>query len=475
VSTNEGFFAIDRRAWARVCALGFNTAVAYLVIACGTGGDNRTTKWSDQAIRKYAGLSRGRTDKAMAELKASGLVREDQGGARPRYYLMPAHEVPGCEDHVPALSEAEQRALAELKPGYSTLFSTKASGDWGGSSPYSAALELASKSLARELKGCRFEPIAYDAEKAAEPDWIWLPNTIVTGAAGETAPVQLLRQAQNPSALRLFVDLYHSHGLAEDGGVHWRRIRQNYTRHKVGERGPLVVWGFQSGNSETWLNAPFVIPHLTGQTEEIEEADGLKRRRDAGVKAFWDAWNIVVGLGLVEVVGHIIEADNDNAEIVHPYAIGNGEADERAITTSAQTAAETLLTPGQIEWAQARGLHLLPAPAHQLPNVQLVGIARLRYRPHTKATAAWFAKKQEWGEWGERYRELAQSNVSDPDIQHQGTIKVASRWNQRLIKEGTHTRDGLSFGETRPRQGRDTRERTWNPRYRAWTATSLAR
>jgi len=109
----------------------------------------------------------------------------------------------------------------------------------------------------------------------------------------------------------------------------------------------------------------------------------------------------------------MIEAENDNAEIVHPYAIGNGEADERAITTSAQTAAETLLTPGQIEWAQARGLHLLPAPAHQLPNVQLVGIARLRYRPHTKATAAWFAKKQEWGEWRERYRELAQSNVRE--------------------------------------------------------------
>jgi hypothetical protein len=110
---------------------------------------------------------------------------------------------------VPALSEVEQRALAELKPDHPTWLSTKASGDWGGSSPYSAALGLARKGLARELKGCRFEPIAYDAEKAAEPDWIWLPNTIVTGAAGETAPVHLLRQAQNPSALRLFVDLYH--------------------------------------------------------------------------------------------------------------------------------------------------------------------------------------------------------------------------------------------------------------------------
>jgi hypothetical protein len=427
LSTNEGFFAIDRRAWARVCALGLNAAVAYLVVACGTGGDNRTTKWSDQAIRKYAGLSRGRTHKAMAELKASGLVREDQGGARPRYYLMPAHEVPGCEGHVPALSEAEQRALAELKPGHLILFSTKASCDWGNSSAYSAALGLVSKGLARELKGGRFEPIAHDTAKAAEPDWIWLPNTIVTGAVGETAPVQLLRQAQNPSALRLFVDLYHSHGLAEDGGVHWRKIRKSYTRHKVGERGPLVVWGFQSGNSETWLNAPFVIPHLTGQIEEIEEADGSKRRRDAGVKVFWEAWNLVVGLGLLEVVGHVIEADSDTAEIVHPYAIGNGEADERNLAISATTAAETLLTPGQIEWAQARGLHLLPAPAHQLPNVQLVGIARLRYRPHTKATAAWFAKKQEWGEWRGRYRELTQANVSEPYMQHQGNIKVASK------------------------------------------------
>jgi hypothetical protein len=355
LSTNEGFFAIDRRAWARVCGLGLNTAVAYLVVACGTGGDNRTTKWSDQAIRKYAGLSRGRTDKAMANLKASGLVREDEGGTRPRYYLMPAHEVPGCEGHVPALSDAERRALAELEPGYSTRFSTKASPDWGGASPYCAALGLVRKGLARELKGGHF------------------------------------------------------------------------TRHKVGERGPFVIWGFQASNCSAWPDAPFIAPHLTGQLKEIEQADGSKTRQDTGWKPFWEAWNIVVGLGLVELVGHVIEADNDIAEIVHPYAMGNGEADERALTTSAQTAAETLLTPGQIEWAKARGLHLLPAPAHQLPNVQLVGIARLRYRPHTKATAAWFAKKQEWGEWRERYRELAQANVSDPDMQHQGILNAASR------------------------------------------------
>jgi hypothetical protein len=33
----DGFFAVDRRTWARVCGLGLNRAVAYLVLARGTG------------------------------------------------------------------------------------------------------------------------------------------------------------------------------------------------------------------------------------------------------------------------------------------------------------------------------------------------------------------------------------------------------------------------------------------------------
>ena len=96
---SRGFFAVDRRAWARVCSLGINPAVAYLVLACGSGRDNRTTRWSDHAIQKHTGISRGRTDKAMAELKTIGLIREDKGGKYPRYYIMPAQDVPGCEGY----------------------------------------------------------------------------------------------------------------------------------------------------------------------------------------------------------------------------------------------------------------------------------------------------------------------------------------------------------------------------------------
>jgi hypothetical protein len=37
----------------------------------------------------------------------------------------------------------------------------------------------------------------------------------------------------------------------------------------------------------------------------------------------------------------------------------------------------------------------------------MVGIARLRYRPRTGATAAWFARMAEWDELAARYDEMA--------------------------------------------------------------------
>ena len=46
----KGFFAIDQRTFAKVCELGRNAATAYLVQACGTGRDNRTTAWSVKSV-----------------------------------------------------------------------------------------------------------------------------------------------------------------------------------------------------------------------------------------------------------------------------------------------------------------------------------------------------------------------------------------------------------------------------------------
>ncbi len=171
-----------------------------------------------------------------------------------------------------------------------------------------------------------------------------MPNTLIDGAAGETAPVELTRQTQKPATLRLLIDLYHAQTLASDGGIHWRSIQQQFTRHKIGQRGSFVVYGFEPGETAVWPDKPFVRPYLTGEMETIAGSD---RTRDRGMSTFWVAWEQLVRLGLVELVGHLVEANNDTADIIHPYAIGNGETSERLVAHAAHEAGRAMLTEGQ--------------------------------------------------------------------------------------------------------------------------------
>jgi hypothetical protein len=67
-----GFFAIDARIWAKVTTTGMNEAVAYLVLACGTSHDNKTTSWSTNAVMKYAGIGWVRAKDAIVRLIACG-------------------------------------------------------------------------------------------------------------------------------------------------------------------------------------------------------------------------------------------------------------------------------------------------------------------------------------------------------------------------------------------------------------------
>ena len=39
----KGFFAVDRRTFKTACLLGRNAAIAYLILANGTGRDDKTT------------------------------------------------------------------------------------------------------------------------------------------------------------------------------------------------------------------------------------------------------------------------------------------------------------------------------------------------------------------------------------------------------------------------------------------------
>jgi hypothetical protein len=101
-----GFFRIDKRTWAEVCELGLNPSVAYLVLGCGTGGDNRTTAWSAKATSEYAGIARPRAKAAIDELAKGGFIRRTKDGSRPRYELLDWAEVEQARPKPPMSSYA---------------------------------------------------------------------------------------------------------------------------------------------------------------------------------------------------------------------------------------------------------------------------------------------------------------------------------------------------------------------------------
>jgi hypothetical protein len=239
-------------------------------------------------------------------------------------------------------------------------------------------------------------------EPKPEPDWIWLPNELVTGAANEIPPVELLRQTQDVMVLRLLVDFYGTQNLREDGGIGKQFTRQNYERVRVGQQGQYIVWGFRHSKEWVYWNGP-LLAHQRQVTEE-DEAAGINAGTD-----YFRRLKQLTGLGLIDWVPHLFESGAADAEIVHPYGMGATDSIEDRIGTAAHEAGRRLLTDGQANWAAEEKLWLVPVPAH-IAEVQLIGVARLRYRPHTAMTSAWWANLVENGDrLIERFGELGQS------------------------------------------------------------------
>jgi hypothetical protein len=79
---------------------------------------------------------------------------------------------------------------------------------------------------------------------------------LVTGAAGETPPVELVRQVQDVMTLRLLIDYYHAQNLCDDGGISRKFTYQRYKRSRFGEQAQYVVWGFQYANEVVCWGGP---------------------------------------------------------------------------------------------------------------------------------------------------------------------------------------------------------------------------
>jgi hypothetical protein len=329
---SKGFFHIDRRNWASICDLQkMNMAVAYLVLATGTGAANNVTKWSAKAVETWTGMRRLKAREAIEELIKLGYVMRDPESTqnKPRYTL------PGCEGKTPA---------GEL---------------------------------------------------------IWLPNALVKGVPtfDGPAPVTQLRMSGDLWTLRLLIDLYHAHHLASDYGVLRGVIRGSYARKKFGEQGLYSIWGFKRDSRAGAWEGPLLAHRKREHTKGEDHP-------------LWQSIAKLERMGLLAFIPHLFANSDPDTEPVHTLGATwqGAEPEEELIRNAAIAAGKAMLQPGQVDQAKADDFFILiPAP-HYHEDTQVIGLLRLRFRPHTAATARWYAELvSKAPEWAQRYRALEES------------------------------------------------------------------
>jgi hypothetical protein len=116
-------------------------------------------------------------------------------------------------------------------------------------------------------------------------------------------------------------------------------------------------------------------------------------------------------MGLLSFVPHIFENDTDTAEPIHVFGVGGiAEAPrEQEIGEAADLAARAMALPSKLAEAEENGFEHFCPILKTKPTAQMIGVARLTYRPHTRRTAEWFAELNRAAQgWIETFDRLAE-------------------------------------------------------------------
>ena len=240
-----------------------------------------------------------------------------------------------------------------------------------------AAIEILEQAKLAEALGERTtRPLRKLAISEDAANMLWLPNALVSGAGSEAPPIMRLRQAQNLEHLQAFIELYGMQDLAGDGGLPRNLIWKQYERERICDTGQFVVWGFREPeNGARYCTARGPLARFA--------------KRKNGDGSAWDCLEALERMGLLQTVHYLAEGDSPDAELIHALT-GDADADE------AREAAWALSTelPGGFRYKAEGFAYVLPVLCH-IGAPAVVGVSRLVYRPHTKLTAAWWARHRE--------------------------------------------------------------------------------
>ena len=221
-------------------------------------------------------------------------------------------------------------------------------------------------------------------------EWIWLPNSIIDGVGLEVNPLEKLRKNQCIHTLELFLGLYDLQNLAEAGGIHWSAISRKYERTRIWEHRQFVVWGFNPESRYANRIGPISI--------------FIDRKGDW--EAFWEAWERLEAMGLIECSTLLVESSSEEAAIVYPLDFNRWpDIDEEARSLAAD-----ILEKSDNAWA-LENHEVIVAAFKDYPAVELVDCYRLLYRAKTSLSASWVASGSSYTAIANSFREYRETKL----------------------------------------------------------------
>jgi hypothetical protein len=371
------FFAVDRRCWAEAADLGVNFAISYLVLALGTGQDNVSTCWSANAIEKRTPIGRGTAKLCIQKLIDKGLVEKTRAGCHPAYRLRPYSEL------------VELRSSLHFGANEATFIEKL---NHRGHEDISAKDRTKFREL-RETRRIWLDrgtwrdalDASFSGDRAA--NLIWLPATLLPeDSARFGCPLERVRQVNDKLLLRLFIDLYFFHDLAEQSGVLRSVLNGEYDSRRAGEFAEFPLLAFRKRTRKVYRTADEAIWAHFGPAGNSGAAE-----------AFWERLQLLDVLGLISWIPYLWESNETFSLAIHPVAIDEGEEPERNIGTAADAAGRSCLPASQLVELRTRREQVVPVHSHRATRAHVSSVMRMKYRPQTKATAAWWAnlKQQE--------------------------------------------------------------------------------
>lgn len=371
-------FLVDVPTYAQVCALGdADVAAAYLILAAGTGADNRTSTWSREAINQRTSLTWRKASACLEKLEERGLIRwlSPKSTRKTRIDLPPVETRPRMQKHVEALAN---KLIGGGQPETATEKGAASVGQRDGW-------------LAQQDDGSwHFLPTRRTVNA-------YLPNTLVgdeTGkATGDSTLVDRIRLARDPMAFRLLIDLYAGQDLAERGGIDRSMLREEFKhRDKVKATASHQVWNF--GQRGKWVSWSDRNRHHSREPTAAEKHEGRNRGSD-----YFDRVQVLEDAGALEWAYYLAEDGGEDSTLIYPVAVvRNGKAVWSEIETIvggyATRAACALCTKDNEAGAWEKYMptaFLLPAD-RLAKQATLVGVPRLRYRAKTTNAARWRAE-----------------------------------------------------------------------------------